>query len=73
MKFGQVDTGMGRVGGNNDFLCAAAKPRIHLTESSRENPMAAPLFCMVMRKHIAGGKIIDIVQISPAMTGLMPV
>ena len=40
----------------------AAHPRIHLTESSRENPMTAPLFCMVMRKHIAGGKIIDIVQ-----------
>ena len=40
----------------------SAHPRIHLTESSRENPMAAPLFCMVMRKHIAGGKIIDIVQ-----------
>lgn len=41
---------------------ASAHPRIHLTESSRENPMTAPLFCMVMRKHIAGGKIIDIVQ-----------
>ena len=40
----------------------SAHPRIHLTESSRENPMTAPLFCMVMRKHIAGGKIIDIVQ-----------
>lgn len=40
----------------------SAHPRIHLTESSRENPMTAPLFCMVMRKYIAGGKIIDIVQ-----------
>lgn len=40
----------------------SAHPRIHLTEGSRENPMTAPLFCMVMRKHIAGGKIIDIVQ-----------
>lgn len=37
-------------------------PRIHLTESSRENPMTAPLFCMVLRKYIAGGKIVDILQ-----------
>lgn len=37
-------------------------PRIHLTESTRENPMSAPLFCMVLRKYIAGGKIMDIVQ-----------
>ena len=40
----------------------SAHPRMHLTESSRENPMTAPLFCMVMRKHIAGGKIVDILQ-----------
>lgn len=40
----------------------SAHPRIHLTESTRENPMTAPLFCMVMRKHIAGGKIVDICQ-----------
>lgn len=37
-------------------------PRIHLTESVRENPMTAPLFCMVLRKYIAGGKIVDIIQ-----------
>lgn len=51
-------------GGAKKIIISAnsAHPRIHLTESSRENPMTAPLFCMVMRKHIAGGKIIDIVQ-----------
>lgn len=37
-------------------------PRIHLTETAKENPMTAPLFCMVLRKHIAGGKIIEICQ-----------
>lgn len=37
-------------------------PRIHLTENTRENPMTAPLFCMVLRKYIAGGKIVDIIQ-----------
>lgn len=40
----------------------SAHPRIHLTESARENPMTAPLFCMVLRKHIAGGKIVEICQ-----------
>ncbi|WP_317855745.1 Rqc2 family fibronectin-binding protein [Chakrabartyella piscis] len=40
----------------------SSNPRIHITESTRDNPMTAPLFCMVMRKHIAGGKIVDIVQ-----------
>ena len=40
----------------------SAHPRIHLTEISRENPMTAPLYSMDMRKQIAGGKIIDIVQ-----------
>lgn len=40
----------------------SAHPRVHLTESTRENPMTAPLFCMVMRKHIAGGRIVDILQ-----------
>lgn len=37
-------------------------PRMHITKTSRENPMKAPLFCMVLRKHIAGGKIVDIYQ-----------
>lgn len=40
----------------------SSNPRIHFTETARENPMTAPLFCMVLRKHIAGGKIIDICQ-----------
>lgn len=40
----------------------SSNPRIHFTETARENPMTAPLFCMVLRKHIAGGKIMDICQ-----------
>lgn len=37
-------------------------PRIHITEIKKENPISAPMFCMVLRKHIAGGRIIDIRQ-----------
>lgn len=32
-------------------------PRIHLTESASENPQTPPMFCMLLRKHLAGGKI----------------
>ena len=38
----------------------AASPRIHLTEGHRENPERAPMFCMLLRKHIGGGKILGV-------------
>ena len=41
---------------------ASSNPRIHLTEASRQNPINAPLFCMILRKHLTGGKIINITQ-----------
>ncbi len=37
-------------------------PRIHLTEHTKQNPMEAPMFCMLLRKHIGGGKIKSITQ-----------
>ena len=37
-------------------------PRIHFTEHSKTNPLQAPMFCMVLRKYLIGGKIIDLVQ-----------
>lgn len=39
---------------------SASYPRIHLTESSKENPNTPPVFCMLLRKHVSGGKIISI-------------
>lgn len=52
------------LGGAKKVLLSAnsAHPRMHITETTRENPMTAPLFCMVLRKHLAGGKIVDIYQ-----------
>lgn len=52
------------VGKNYRVLASAnsGHPRMHITEIVKDNPMTAPLFCMVLRKHIAGGKIIDICQ-----------
>lgn len=37
-------------------------PRIHITQIKKENPVSAPMFCMVLRKHIAGGRILNIYQ-----------
>lgn len=37
-------------------------PRIHLTQSKKKNPPAAPPFCMLLRKYIGNGRIMDIQQ-----------
>ncbi len=44
------------------FSATSSNPRLHLTESPRENPLTAPLFCMILRKHLTGGKIKNISQ-----------
>ena len=36
--------------------------RIHLTEIIKENPIKAPMYLMVLRKYILGGKIINVTQ-----------
>lgn len=36
--------------------------RIHFTDENKKNPTAAPMFCMILRKHLESGKIIDIQQ-----------
>jgi len=42
-------------------------PRLHITEIQRENPITAPMFSMVLRKHIAGSKITQIKQLGLEM------
>ncbi len=37
-------------------------PRIYLTEYSKKNPTEPPMFCMLLRKHLAGGVILNIEQ-----------
>ncbi len=36
-------------------------PRVHLTVSEFENPKVAPPFCMLLRKHIVGGRVVSVV------------
>ncbi len=45
------------------FLSAnASLPLIYLTEESKQNPMQAPGFCMLLRKHLNSAKILEIIQ-----------
>lgn len=41
---------------------SASLPLIYLTEKKKEAPLTAPNFCMLLRKHLQGGQIIDITQ-----------
>ncbi len=44
------------------FSSGANCARVHLTETSPENPKTPPMFCMLMRKHLGGGKLLAIRQ-----------
>ncbi len=41
---------------------SASLPLIYLTQNNKPSPQTAPNFCMLLRKHIANGKIIRIYQ-----------
>ena len=51
-------------GVNYKLLLSASSnnPRIYLTETSKENPSSPPMFCMLLRKHLSGGKVLNIDQ-----------
>ena len=51
--------------GNRRLLLSASSnhPRIHYTESRWENPAQPPMFCMLLRKHLAGGRILSLRQL----------
>ena len=50
--------------GNVKLLLSASpnQPRPQLTTLSRENPAEPPMFCMLLRKHLTGGRLLDITQ-----------
>lgn len=41
---------------------SASLPLIYLTETGRPSPLTAPNFCMLLRKHLQNGRIVDISQ-----------
>lgn len=45
------------------LLCASAgQPRLNLTAVLRDNPSQPPMFCMLLRKHLSGGRILSLRQ-----------
>ncbi len=50
--------------GNYKLVLSASSnnARIHFTNSVKENPITAPMFCMLLRKHLTSGKIISVTQ-----------
>ena len=52
--------------GRNARLLISASPsmtRFHLTEQSFVNPLEAPMFCMLLRKHLLDGRIQSVEQV----------
>ena len=52
------------VSGNVRLLLSAnpAHPRLHLTTLPLENPEKPPMFCMLLRKHLSGARLLELVQ-----------
>lgn len=40
----------------------ASLPLLYFTETNKPSPMTAPNFCMLLRKHIANGRILSVTQ-----------
>lgn len=54
-----------RGAGKNVRLLLSANPshpRLHFTELVRENPAEPPMFCMLLRKHLTGARILTLRQ-----------
>lgn len=40
----------------------ATSARFHLTSENKKNPSSPPMFCMILRKHLEGGRILNVEQ-----------
>ena len=51
-------------GQNSQLLLSASADcaRAHITQIKKNNPLEPPMLCMLMRKHISGGRILSIRQ-----------
>ena len=50
--------------GNKKLLLSARanSPRVHFCGNTPENPASPPMFCMLLRKRIGGGKLVAVRQ-----------
>ena len=42
---------------------SATAARFHLSQQSKKNPASPPMFCMILRKHLEGGKLLTVEQL----------
>ena len=51
--------------GNSRLLLSASPnhPRLHYTQARYENPAQPPMFCMLLRKYLAGGRVVSLRQL----------
>ena len=51
-------------GGNKKLLVSvrSGSARVHFTAQSFENPAEPPMFCMLLRKHLTGARILSVTQ-----------
>lgn len=58
------DTVLLQLRGKEKLLLSANtnRPRVHLTRAAFENPAQPPMFCMLLRKHLGGGRIAAVTQ-----------
>lgn len=55
-----------RAGGSNHRLLLSAnanQARVQITSHNYENPLEPPMFCMLMRKHLLGARLMEVKQI----------
>ncbi len=45
------------------FALNPTAPRLHLSTASPENPAEPPMFCMLLRKHLLGARLLEVTQI----------
>ena len=45
------------------FVPNPAAPRLHLTTAGFENPAEPPMFCMLLRKHLSGARLVEVTQL----------
>lgn len=58
------DTVLLQLRGRERLLLSANvnRPRLHLTQAAFDNPAQPPMFCMLLRKHLSGGRIALLAQ-----------
>lgn len=58
------DTVLLHLRGKEKLLLSANvnRPRIHLTQAAFDNPAQPPMFCMLLRKHLSGGRVAGLTQ-----------